>query len=337
MPAKFAINGYGRIGRLICRTSLDRDDVQIVAINDPFLTPKLAAYLFKYDSTHGTFEGKVEESDDKIFINGIEIAVYAFKDPAKIPWEDHNLDFVVESSGITTYSQVSTHLKRGAKKVVVAAPSDDIPMFVMGVNNHKYDPSMKIVSNASCTTNCLAPLAKVLNENFGIVEGLISSIHAYTGPQKTLDGVSERKSIREGRGAHQNIIPTTTKAAKAIGKVLPELNGKLSGMAFRVPVPDISVLDLTVRFEKSTNMEEIKKAVKKASENEFKGYLGYTEDPVVSTDFIGSKITSTFDGTAGVELNDNFFKLLSWYDNEYGYSNRVVELMAYIYSRDKEQ
>ncbi|KAK3706417.1 hypothetical protein QZH41_018631, partial [Actinostola sp. cb2023] len=305
------VSRFGRIGRMICRTSLDRDDVQIVAINDPFLNANLMAYLFKYDSTHGKLPGKVEAIDDKLFINDNEVAVYDFKDASKIPWEDHNLDFVIESSGITTADQVSIHLKRGAKKVVVAAPSDDIPMFVMGVNHHKYDPSMKIVSNASCTTNCLAPLAKVINENFGIVEGLISSIHAYTGPQKTLDGVSDRKSIREGRGAHQNIIPTTTKAAKAIGKVMPELNGKLSGMAFRVPVPDISVLDFTVRLEKSTSMDEIKRVIKKASENEFKGYLGYTEDPVVSSDFIGCKISSTFDATAGVELNDNFFKLIS--------------------------
>ncbi|EDO40842.1 predicted protein [Nematostella vectensis] len=330
----FGINGFGRIGRLVCRASLERDDVQIVAINDPFIDLDYMVYMFKYDSTHGRFKGTVEAKDGKLVINGKPVSVFACKDPTQIPWGETGADYVVESTGVfTTLEKAGFHLKGGAKKVIISAPSADAPMFVMGVNHEKYDPSMTVVSNASCTTNCLAPLVKVINDNFGLEEGLMTTIHAYTATQKTVDGPSA-KNWRDGRGAHQNVIPASTGAAKAVGKVIPEVNGKLTGMAFRVPVADVSVVDLTCRLKKPAKYEEIKAVVKKASESKEMGqYLGYTEDQVVSTDFIGERVSSVFDARAGIQLNDKFVKLVTWYDNEYGYSHRVVDLMRYMASR----
>ncbi|XP_032237946.2 glyceraldehyde-3-phosphate dehydrogenase [Nematostella vectensis] len=330
----FGINGFGRIGRLVCRASLERDDVQIVAINDPFIDLDYMVYMFKYDSTHGRFKGTVEAKDGKLVINGKPVSVFACKDPTQIPWGETGADYVVESTGVfTTLEKAGFHLKGGAKKVIISAPSADAPMFVMGVNHEKYDPSMTVVSNASCTTNCLAPLVKVINDNFGLEEGLMTTIHAYTATQKTVDGPSA-KNWRDGRGAHQNVIPASTGAAKAVGKVIPEVNGKLTGMAFRVPVADVSVVDLTCRLNKPAKYEEIKAVVKKASESKEMGqYLGYTEDQVVSTDFIGERVSSVFDARAGIQLNDKFVKLVTWYDNEYGYSHRVVDLMRYMASR----
>ncbi|XP_031564793.1 glyceraldehyde-3-phosphate dehydrogenase-like [Actinia tenebrosa] len=334
MTIKFGINGFGRIGRLVCRASLERDDVQLVAVNDPFLDAEYMAYLFRYDSTHGRFKGEVKVVDGKLIINGKTIEVFANKDPSTIPWGKHGADIVIESTGVfTTIEKAGAHLKGGAKKVIISAPSADAPMFVMGVNEEKYESSMNVVSNASCTTNCLAPIAKVINDNFGIEEGLMTTIHAYTATQKTVDGPSG-KHWRDGRGAHQNVIPASTGAAKAVGKVIPELNGKLTGMAFRVPVPDVSVVDLTVRLKKGASYDEIKSAVKKASESkEMSRFLGYTEDEVVSSDFIGHTTSSIFDAKAGLALNDKFVKLVAWYDNEYGYSHRVIDLLVYMTKR----
>lgn len=335
MVVKFGINGFGRIGRLVCRASMERSDVQIVAVNDPFLDADYMAYLFKHDSTHGRFKGDVKVADGKLIINGKTIEVYAKRDPAEIPWGTHGADYVVESTGVfTTIDKAGLHLKGGAKKVIISAPSADAPMFVMGVNHDKYDKvSMHVVSNASCTTNCLAPLAKVINDKYGIVEGLMTTIHAYTATQKTVDGPSGKK-WRDGRGANQNIIPATTGAAKAVGKVIPELNGKLTGMAFRVPVPDVSVVDLTVRLNKPASYDEIKATIKAASESKELGrYLGYTEEQVVSSDFIGDTTSSIFDANAGLALNDNFVKLVTWYDNEYGYSHRVIDLLTHMASK----
>ncbi|XP_015752321.1 PREDICTED: glyceraldehyde-3-phosphate dehydrogenase-like [Acropora digitifera] len=328
---KVGINGFGRIGRLVMRASLEHPEVQVVAVNDPFIDLEYMEYMFKYDSTHGRFKGTTEVKDGKLVINGNPISVYALKDPAAIPWKEAGADFVVESTGVfTTTEKASAHLKGGAKKVIISAPSADAPMFVMGVNEKTYDAAtMNVVSNASCTTNCLAPLAKVINDNFGIEEGLMTTIHAYTATQKTVDGPSGKK-WRDGRGANQNVIPATTGAAKAVGKVIPELNGKLTGMAFRVPVPDVSVVDLTCRLKKPTSYEEIKKVVKKASETDLKGFLAYTEDQVVSSDFISDTHSSVFDALAGIQLNPTFVKLVSWYDNEYGYSHRVVDLIEYM-------
>ncbi|XP_015775038.1 PREDICTED: glyceraldehyde-3-phosphate dehydrogenase-like [Acropora digitifera] len=310
---KVGINGFGRIGRLVMRASLEHPEVQVVAVNDPFIDLEYMEYMFKYDSTHGRFKGTTEVKDGKLVINGNPISVYALKDPAAIPWKDAGADFVVESTGVfTTTEKASAHLKGGAKKVIISAPSADAPMFVMGVNEKTYDAAtMNVVSNASCTTNCLAPLAKVINDNFGIEEGLMTTIHAYTATQKTVDGPSGKK-WRDGRGANQNVIPATTGAAKAVGKVIPELNGKLTGMAFRVPVPDVSVVDLTCRLKKPTSYEEIKKVVKKASETDLKGFLAYTEDQVVSSDFISDTHSSVFDALAGIQLNPTFVKLVSW-------------------------
>jgi len=291
--------------------------------------------MFKYDSTHGRFKGDVKTENGKLVVNGHSIFVYALRDPGTIPWADSGAEYVVESTGVfTTTEKASAHLKGGAKKVVISAPSADAPMFVMGVNEEKYDSkSMAVVSNASCTTNCLAPIAKVINDNFGIEEGLMSTIHAYTATQKTVDGPSAKK-WRDGRGAHQNVIPASTGAAKAVGKVIPELNGKLTGMAFRVPVPDVSVVDLTVRLKKAATYDEIKNVVKKASESpQMSKYLGYTEDEVVSTDFLGDTHSSIFDAKAGIALNGNFVKLVSWYDNEYGYSHRVTDLILHMDSK----
>ena len=333
---KVGINGFGRIGRLVLRASLTRDDVQVVAINDPAISVDYMVYMMKYDSAQGRFNGEVCEKVGKLVVNGKEITVYALFDPAEIPWKETGAEYVVESTGLfTTTEKASAHFKGGAKKVVISAPSSDAPMFVMGVNNDKYTKDMNVISNASCTTNCLAPLTKVINDNFGIVEGLMTTVHSTTATQKTVDGPS-KKDWRGGRAASANIIPSSTGAAKAVGKVIPELNGKLTGMSFRVPTIDVSVVDLTCRLSKSATYEEIKAAVKKASENELKGILDYTEDDVVSSDFLGDPHTSIFDAKAGIALNDNFVKLVSWYDNEWGYSNKVVDLISYIAKVDAQ-
>lgn len=327
---KVGINGFGRIGRLVLRASLTRDDVQVVAINDPAISVDYMVYMMKYDSAQGRFNGEVYAKDGKLIVNGKEITVYALFNPEEIPWRDTGVEYVVESTGLfTTTEKASAHLKGGAKKVVISAPSSDAPMFVMGVNQEKYTKDMTVISNASCTTNCLAPLTKVINDNFGIVEGLMTTVHSTTATQKTVDGPS-KKDWRGGRAASANIIPSSTGAAKAVGKVIPELNGKLTGMSFRVPTIDVSVVDLTCRLAKPATYEEIKAAVKKASEGELKGILDYTEDDVVSSDFLGDPHTSIFDAKAGIALNDNFVKLVSWYDNEWGYSNKVVDLISYI-------
>jgi len=330
MAVKIGINGFGRIGRLVFRAAASNPNVEIKGINDPFIDLEYMKYMLTYDTVHGKFEGTVEIKDGKLVVNGKEIAVFAEKDPTVIGWGACGADYVIESTGVfTTIDKASAHLKGGAKKVIISAPSADAPMFVMGVNDSKYTKDMTVVSNASCTTNCLAPLAKVINDNFGIVEGLMTTVHAATNTQKTVDAPSS-KDWRGGRSILGNIIPSSTGAAKAVGKVIPELNGKLTGMAFRVPTVDVSVVDLTVRLEKAATYAEIKAAIKKASENELKGILGYTEDAVVSTDFIHDARTSIFDADAGIALNDNFVKLVSWYDNEWGYSNKVVNLIEHM-------
>jgi glyceraldehyde 3-phosphate dehydrogenase len=330
MAVKIGINGFGRIGRLVFRAAMKRSDVQVVGINDPFIDLDYMQYMLKYDSVHGQYKGEISSKDGKMVVDGQEIAVFSAMDPKDIDWKSCGAEYIVESTGVfTTIDKASAHLSAGAKKVVISAPSKDAPMFVMGVNHDKYTTDMNVVSNASCTTNCLAPVAKVLNDKFGIVEGLMTTVHAITATQKTVDGPS-KKDWRGGRGASFNIIPSSTGAAKAVGKVIPELNGKLTGMAFRVPVPDVSVVDLTCRLEKAASYEEICKAMKDASENELKGILGYTEDSVVSTDFIGEERTSVFDAKAGISLNDNFVKVVSWYDNEWGYSCKVVDLIAHM-------
>jgi glyceraldehyde 3-phosphate dehydrogenase len=329
MAINVGINGFGRIGRLVLRAAATRDDVNVVAIND-LLDLDYIAYMFKYDSTHGKFDGTVEVVGDKLVVNGQEIRVTAERDPAALAWNDVNVDVVVESTGLfLTEDTAQKHIQAGAKKVVMSAPSKDhTPMFVMGVNHEEY-AGEAIVSNASCTTNCLAPLAKVLNDEFGIVDGLMTTVHATTATQKTVDAPSA-KDWRGGRGASQNIIPSSTGAAKAVGKVIPSLNGKLTGMAFRVPTANVSVVDLTVNLAKPASYETICATMKKASEGSLKGILGYTEDAVVSQDFIGDTQSSIFDATAGISLTDNFVKLVSWYDNEVGYSNRVLDLVAHI-------
>ncbi|ACR10842.1 type I glyceraldehyde-3-phosphate dehydrogenase [Teredinibacter turnerae] len=327
---KVGINGFGRIGRLVFRAAAERDDVEVVGIND-LLDVDYIAYMLKYDSTHGQFKGDVEVIDGKLVVNGKEIRVTSERNPADLKWGDIGADYIAEATGIfLTKETAEAHLQAGAKKVVMTGPSkDDTPMFVMGVNNESYTNDINIVSNASCTTNCLAPLAKVINDKWGIEEGLMTTVHATTATQKTVDGPS-MKDWRGGRGAGQNIIPSSTGAAKAVGKVIPELNGKLTGMAFRVPTPDVSVVDLTVRLEKPATYEEIKAEIKAASEGALAGVLGYTEDAVVSNDFIGDARTSIFDADAGIQLSDKFVKLVSWYDNEWGYSNKVVDLMQYM-------
>lgn len=332
------INGFGRIGRLVTRAAIANPKTKVVAINDPFMDLNYLVYLFKYDSTHGRFEGTVETKDGNLVVNGEVIHIFASRNPAEIPWAKAGATYVCESTGVfTTTEAANAHIQGGCKKVVISAPPKDAtPMYVMGVNHQKYDGSAHIVSNASCTTNCLAPLAKVINDNFGIVEGLMTTVHATTATQLTVDGPSRGgKDWRAGRGAGQNIIPASTGAAKAVGKVLPELNGKLTGMAFRVPTPDVSVVDLTVRLAKPASYDVIKAAIKKASENEMKGILGYTEDEVVSTDFLHDARSSIFDANAGISLNDNFVKLVSWYDNEWGYSNRLVDLVLHMATIDK--
>lgn len=333
MSVKIGINGFGRIGNLAFQAALKKKEVEVVAINDPFITADYMAYMVKYDTIHGKFEGEVTSKENTLVVNGKEIKVYNEMDPANIPWGKDGVDYVLECSGVfTTMEKAQAHIKGGAKKVVISAPSKDAPMFVMGVNNEKYDPSMNIVSNASCTTNCLAPLAKVINDNFGIVDGLMTTVHSTTATQKTVDGAS-KKDWRGGRAAAANIIPSSTGAAKAVGKVIPELNGKLTGMAFRVPTVDVSVVDLTCNLAKPATMEEICAVMKKASENEMKGIIEYTEDAVVSSDFINDEHTSIFDATAGIQLTDKFVKLVAWYDNEWGYSNKLVDLARYIATR----
>merc|ERR1711988_1859382 len=330
---KVGINGFGRIGRLVLRAALDKN-VDVVAINDPFIPLDYMVYMFKYDSTHGRYKGEVCVEGDKLKINGKEIAVFGERDPTAIPWGSAGADYVVESTGVfTTTEKASAHFQGGAKKVIISAPSADAPMFVMGVNEDAYNPDMKVVSNASCTTNCLAPLAKVVNDNFDVVEGLMTTVHATTATQKTVDGPSN-KDWRGGRGAAQNIIPSSTGAAKAVGKVIPALNGKLTGMAFRVPTPDVSVVDLTVKLGKPASMADIVAKIKEAADGPMKGVLAYTEDEVVSTDFVSCPNSSIVDIKAGIALNDTFVKMISWYDNEWGYSNRLVDLALHMAAKD---
>src|ERR1035437_4999565 len=330
MAVKVGINGFGRIGRLVFRASVANPNIQVLGINDPFIDPKYMEYMLKYDTVHGRFDGTIEVGEDFIVVNGQKIKVFACMNASDIDWKSVGAEYIVESTGVyTTIEKASAHLVGGAKKVVISAPSADAPMFVMGVNQDKYNKEMVVVSNASCTTNCLAPLAKVINDNFGIVEGLMTTVHAATNTQKTVDAPSA-KDWRGGRSILGNIIPSSTGAAKAVGKVIPALNGKLTGMAFRVPTADVSVVDLTVRLEKAATYDEIKAVLKKASENEMKGILGYTEDSVVSTDFIHDARTSIFDANAGIALNGNFVKLVSWYDNEWGYSCKVLDLIAHM-------
>jgi len=331
--ACIGINGFGRIGRLVLRAAMAKG-AKVVAVNDPFIDLDYMVYMFKYDSTHGQYKGEVAAVDGKLVVDGNVITVFSERDPAAIPWGSVGATYVVESTGVfTTLEKAGAHHKGGAEKIVISAPSADAPMFVMGVNEESYNKDMKIVSNASCTTNCLAPLAKVINDNFGILEGLMTTVHAVTATQKTVDGPSG-KDWRGGRGAGQNIIPSSTGAAKAVGKVIPELNGKLTGMAFRVPTPDVSVVDLTVRLQKEATYQEICNKMKEASqEGAMKGILGYTEDMVVSTDFLGDNRSSIFDAKAGIQLSSTFVKLVSWYDNENGYSNRVIDLINHMHSK----
>lgn len=327
---KVGINGFGRIGRLAFRAAVGRKDIEIVGIND-LVSPDYMAYMLKYDSTHGRFDGTVDVKDGNLIVNGKKIRVTAEKDPANLKWSDVGAEIVIESTGLfLTQADGQKHIAAGAKKVVFSAPAkDDTPTFVMGVNHKQLNAQHTIVSNASCTTNCLAPLAKVLNDKFGIVEGLMSTVHAVTATQKTVDGPSV-KDWRGGRGGFSNIIPSSTGAAKAVGLVLPELKGKLTGMSFRVPVADVSVVDLTVKLDKPASYEDIKKAMKDASEGELKGIMGYTEDDVVSQDFIGDARTCIFDAKAGIALNDHFVKVVAWYDNEWGYSNKLIDLVQEV-------
>jgi len=327
---KIGINGFGRIGRLAFRAAINREGVEIVGIND-LVDPEYMAYMLKYDSTHGRFDGTVEAKDGNLIVNGKTIRVTAEKDPANLKWNEVGAEVIVESTGLfLTQETAQKHIDAGAKKVVMSAPAkDDTPTFVMGVNHKELKADQHIVSNASCTTNCLAPIVKVLNDKYGIIEGLMSTVHAVTATQKTVDGPSV-KDWRGGRGAYQNIIPSSTGAAKAVGLVIPSIKGKLTGMSFRVPVPDVSVVDLTVRLEKPATYEQIKQAFKDASEGELKGILGYTEDDVVSEDFKGDARTSIFDAKAGIALNDNFVKVVSWYDNEWGYSNKLIDLVQEV-------
>jgi len=331
------INGFGRIGRLVFRASLENENVRVVAINEPFMDVEYMVYNLKYDSVHGKFEGTVSAKDKHtLVVNGREIKIYEARNPAEIPWGEAGADYIVESSGVfTDATKAADHLKGGAKKVVISAPSNNAPMFVMGVNEHGYTKDIAVVSNASCTTNCLAPLAKVVNDTWGIVEGLMTTVHATTATQKTVDAPSS-KDWRSGRSAMLNIIPATTGAAKAVGAVIPELNGKLTGMAFRVPTSDVSVVDLTVKLARPAKYEEIKAVMKAAAEGPLKGILAYTEDDVVSTDFLHTSVSSTFDASAGIALNDTFVKLIAWYDNEWGYSHRVVDLVAHMASVDSK-
>lgn len=327
---KIGINGFGRIGRLAFRAAIKRDDIEIVGIND-LVSPDYLAYMLKYDSTHGRFDGTVEEKDGHLIVNGKTVRVTAEKDPANLKWDEIGAEVILECTGFfLTQEAAQKHIDAGAKKVVLSAPAkDDTPTFVMGVNHKELKADQTIVSNASCTTNCLAPMVKVLNDNFGIVEGLMTTVHAVTATQKTVDGPSQ-KDWRGGRGAYQNIIPSSTGAAKAVGLVIPEIQGKLTGMSFRVPVADVSVVDLTVRLDKPTTYEQIKQAFKDASEGDLKGVVGYTDEDVVSEDFKGDPRTSIFDAKAGIALNDNFVKVVAWYDNEWGYSNKLIDLVQEV-------
>lgn len=329
---KIGVNGFGRIGKLATWAAFENPDVEVVGINDPFMDIPYMAYMLTHDTVHGGYQGKVEvdEENGYLIVEGQKIKVFAEKDPENIDWASANAEYILECTGIfKTIEDASKHLKGGAKKVIISAPSADAPMFVMGVNNEKYSSDMNIVSNASCTTNCVAPIAKVLNDKFGITEGLMTTVHSTTATQKTVDGPS-RKDWRSGRAASANIIPATTGAAKAVGKVIPQLDGKLTGMAFRVPTINVSVVDLTCRLDQAASYEDIKQAMKEASESELKGILGYTEEEVVSSDFIHDARTSIFDAGAGISLNDNFVKVISWYDNEWGYSNKLVDLTQYM-------
>ena len=339
MAIKVGINGFGRIGRLVFRAACANPNVEVNAINDPFIDLDYMVYMLRYDTVHGQFQGSIEVKDGKLVVNGHAISVYACMKPEEIPWAEAGAEYIVESTGVfTTTEKASAHFVGGAKKVVISAPAKDkeTPMFVMGVNHTKYNKEMKVVSNASCTTNCLAPLACVINEKYGIADGLMTTVHATTATQKTVDGPSS-KDWRGGRGAAFNIIPSSTGAAKAVGVVIPELKGKLTGMAFRVPTADVSVVDLTVNLKTPTTYEEIKKVMKEASESDrYKGIIGYTEDAVVSSDFIHDSRTSIFDASAGIMLTDTFVKLVAWYDNEWGYSNKVVDLIEYMAKVDAE-
>jgi glyceraldehyde 3-phosphate dehydrogenase len=337
MPAKMGINGFGRIGRLVFRAAMANPEVEVVAVNDPFMDLEYMVYMLKYDSVHKQYPGTVEKGDGVLIVDGKSVSIFAEKDPASIPWGKAGADYVCESTGVfCDKPKAGLHLGGGCKKVIISAPpKDDVPMFVCGVNHTEYKSDIQVVSNASCTTNCLAPLAKVVNDKFGIVEGLMTTVHAMTATQLTVDGPSRGgKDWRGGRCASQNIIPSATGAAKAVGKVIPSLNGKLTGMAFRVPTPDVSVVDLTCKLEKEATMDDIVAAIKEASETTMKGVLSMTSDEVVSTDFIGSKFSSIFDVKAGIALNKSFVKLVSWYDNEWGYSNRLVDLCVHMAKTD---
>ncbi|KNZ75536.1 Glyceraldehyde-3-phosphate dehydrogenase [Termitomyces sp. J132] len=343
MAVNVGINGlvppssFGRIGRIVLRNALSNDKVNVVAVNDPFIDLEYMVYMFKYDSVHGRFKGTVEAKDGKLWVDGKPIAVFGEKNPQDIKWSSVGAEYIVESTGVfTTTEKAGLHLQGGAKKVIISAPSADAPMFVVGVNLDKYDPKYQVISNASCTTNCLAPLAKVIHDKFGIIEGLMSTIHATTATQKTVDGPSH-KDWRGGRSTNNNIIPSSTGAAKAVGKVIPSLNGKLTGLSFRVPTIDVSVVDLVVRLEKKTTYEEIKAAIREASQGPLKGILEYTDDALVSADFVGHDASSIFDASAGIQLNENFVKLISWYDNEWGYSKRVVDLLVFAAEKDAQQ
>lgn len=338
MAIKMGINGFGRIGRLVFRVALDNPNVVVTGVNDPFMTPDYMAYMLRYDTIHGRYEGDIQVKDDAIVVNGQEVKFYACMNPADIPWGACGAEYIVESTGIfTTAEKAGAHFKGGAKKVIISAPAKDktTPMFVMGVNNDKYTKDMDVVSNASCTTNCLAPIAKVLNDTFGIEEGLMTTVHSTTGTQKTVDGPS-KKNWRDGRAAAGNIIPASTGAAIAVGVVIPELNGKLTGMAMRVPTLNVSVVDLTCKLKKAATYEDIKAAMKAASEGPMAGVLGYTEDMVVSSDFISDPRTSIFDANAGILLSEKFVKVVSWYDNEWGYSNKVVDLIQHMAKVDAQ-
>ena len=337
MAVKIGINGFGRIGRLVLRVCAENPEMEVVGINDPFIHADYMAYMTKFDTVHGMFKGEVSAHDDKLVVNGHEIQVYQQMNACDVPWKECGAEYIVESSGVnTTTEKASAHFVGGAKKVVITAPSSDAKMFVMGVNSDEYTKDMNVVSNASCTTNCLAPLAKVIEEKFGIIEGLMTTVHSITATQKTVDGPS-KKDWRGGRAAAHNLIPSSTGAAKAVGKVIPELNGKLTGLSIRVPTPDVSIVDLTCRIEKAATYEEIKQAMKEASESDrWKGIIGYTDQAVVSSDFYSDPHTCIFAATAGISLKPNFVKLIAWYDNEWGYSNKVVDLIAHMAKVDAE-
>lgn len=333
---KVGINGFGRIGRLVLRAALTRKDVQVVGINDPFIDLDYMVYMLKYDTMHGRFDGKISIENGKLVVNGNEISVFACMNAGDIDWKSCGAEYIAEATGInTTVEKASAHFNGGAKKVIITAPSNDAPMYVMGVNHETYSADQKVVSNASCTTNCLAPLAKVINDKFGIVEGLMTTVHSTTATQKTVDGPS-KKDWRGGRAAAGNIIPSSTGAAKAVGKVIPELNGKLTGMSFRVPTLDVSVVDLTCRLKKAATYDKICDAVRKAAKGSMKSIIEYVDEDVVSSDFLGDANTSIFDAKAGISLNEKFVKLVAWYDNEWGYSNKVVDLITHIAKVDAQ-